>query len=122
VAGPCSEANFKPNEMLEAYHSSAEIMGKVFITPIPLLKLGGLFGVGRLRSGLVLSNCFLMKYLHTFAQSSCARCGPNVCSRSIHTHLSSPPGPGQSHESTKLGRDGLPLSYGQFGQSASPDP
>jgi len=23
--------------------------GKVFITPIPLLKLGGLFGVGRLR-------------------------------------------------------------------------
>jgi hypothetical protein len=28
----------------------------------------------------------------------------------------------QSHESTKFVRDGLPLSYGQFGQSASPDP
>jgi hypothetical protein len=28
----------------------------------------------------------------------------------------------QSHESTKFGRDGLPLSYGQFDQSASADP
>jgi len=30
--------------------------------------------------------------------------------------------PRQSHESTKFGRDGLPLSYGQFDQSASADP
>ena len=29
---------------------------------------------------------------------------------------------GQSHESTKFGRDGLPLSYGQFSESASADP
>ena len=28
----------------------------------------------------------------------------------------------QSHESTKFGLDGLPLSYGQFDQSASADP
>jgi len=28
----------------------------------------------------------------------------------------------QSHESTKSGRDGLPLSYGQFDQSASANP
>ena len=28
----------------------------------------------------------------------------------------------QSNESTKFGRDGLPLSYGQFEQSASADP
>ena len=35
--------------MLEAYHRSAEIMGQVFITPLPLLNLGAKFGVGRLR-------------------------------------------------------------------------
>ena len=35
--------------MLEAYHRSAEIMGEVFITPLPLLNLGAKFGVGRLR-------------------------------------------------------------------------
>ena len=44
-----AEAKFEENPMLEAYHRSAEIMGQVFITPLPLLKLGAKFGVGRLR-------------------------------------------------------------------------
>ena len=35
--------------MLEAYHRSAEIMGEVFITPLPLLELGAKLGIGRLR-------------------------------------------------------------------------
>lgn len=44
-----SEARFVENPMLEAYHRSAEIMGEVFITPLPLLELGAKLGVGRLR-------------------------------------------------------------------------
>ena len=44
-----SEARFAESPMLEAYHRSAEIMGEVFITPLPLLKLGAKLGVGRLR-------------------------------------------------------------------------
>jgi cytochrome P450 len=40
---------FKPNKMLEAYHRSAEIMGEVILVPLPLLKLGERFGIGRLR-------------------------------------------------------------------------
>ena len=43
------EGKFEANPMLEAYHRSAEIMGQVFITPLPLLKLGAKFGVGRLQ-------------------------------------------------------------------------
>ena len=44
-----SEARFVENPMLEAYHRSAEIMGEVFITPLPLLELGAKLGIGRLR-------------------------------------------------------------------------
>ena len=44
-----SEAKFVENPMLEAYHRSAEIMGEVFITPLPLLELGAKLGIGRLR-------------------------------------------------------------------------
>ena len=44
-----SEARFAESPMLEAYHRSAEIMGEVFITPLPLLELGAKLGVGRLR-------------------------------------------------------------------------
>jgi cytochrome P450 len=44
-----AEQKFKPNPMLEAYHRSAEIMGEVFITPLPLLELGAKLGIGRLR-------------------------------------------------------------------------
>ena len=44
-----AEAKFEESPMLEAYHRSAEIMGQVFITPLPLLNLGAKFGVGRLR-------------------------------------------------------------------------
>ena len=44
-----SEAKFVANPMLEAYHRSAEIMGEVFITPLPLLELGAKLGIGRLR-------------------------------------------------------------------------
>ena len=44
-----SEARFAENPMLEAYHRSAEIMGEVFITPLPLLELGAKLGIGRLR-------------------------------------------------------------------------
>jgi len=43
------EGKFTENPMLEAYHRSAEIMGQVFITPLPLLKLGAKFGIGRLQ-------------------------------------------------------------------------
>ena len=43
------EGKFEANPMLEAYHRSAEIMGQVFITPLPLLKLGAKFGIGRLQ-------------------------------------------------------------------------
>jgi len=42
-----AEGKFIPNAMLESYHKSAEIMGEVFITPVPLLKLGAKFGIGR---------------------------------------------------------------------------
>ena len=44
-----AEAKFEESPMLEAYHRSAEIMGEVFITPLPLLELGAKLGVGRLR-------------------------------------------------------------------------
>jgi cytochrome P450 len=44
-----AQSKFKPNPMLEAYHRSAEIMGEVFITPLPLLELGAKLGIGRLR-------------------------------------------------------------------------
>jgi cytochrome P450 len=44
-----AEGKFVPNPMLEAYHRSAEIMGQVFITPVPLLKLAEKFGIGRFR-------------------------------------------------------------------------
>ena len=44
-----SETTFVENPMLEAYHRSAEIMGEVFITPLPLLELGAKLGIGRLR-------------------------------------------------------------------------
>lgn len=44
-----AEAKFTPNPMLEAYHRSAEIMGQVIITPLPLLKMAGALGFGRLK-------------------------------------------------------------------------
>ena len=42
-----AENKFTPNRMLEAYHRSAEIMGEVILTPLPLLQLAGRFGIGR---------------------------------------------------------------------------
>jgi cytochrome P450 len=42
-----AEKKFVPNEMLEAYHRSAEIMGEVILTPLPLLQFFGRFGIGR---------------------------------------------------------------------------
>jgi hypothetical protein len=37
------------NKVLHAYNNTSEIMGQLFITPVPILKLQNLLGIGRVR-------------------------------------------------------------------------
>ena len=37
------------NKVLDAYNNTSEIMGELFITPVPILKLQKFFGIGRVR-------------------------------------------------------------------------
>eukprot|EP00958_Prasinococcus_capsulatus_P021688 scaffold2977_cov383-Prasinococcus_capsulatus_cf.AAC.3 len=45
VLGEESRVGLETDELLDAYNISSDIMGKLFITPVPLLKLGSKLGV-----------------------------------------------------------------------------